>query len=77
MSGDDINQVSYALGQLKASVDSLTASVQTSVEQQHSVNDKMERRLSKVESKQHWYAGAGTTLGSVVGIFVTYIWGRH
>jgi len=35
--------------------------------------EKLERRAGRIESRQHWYSGAGAVLGAALTAFVSHI----
>lgn len=55
------DEVQRSLGRIEGKLNALVDSFA-----EHSTD--MEKRIRKVENKQHWYAGIGTAAGSFIGL---------
>lgn len=53
------DEIQRSLGRVEGKLDSVIEKL-----------DPIDRRLSKVEAKQHWFAGAGAAIGALIGLLV-------
>jgi len=60
------DEIQRTLGRIESSIESLKDLVKAGNDD----HDALERRVSKVEARQHWYSGAGAVLGALAGIFL-------
>ena len=60
------DEIQRSLGRIESSIESLKEMVRVGNDD----HDKLERRVSKVEARQHWYSGVAATLGAFVGLFI-------
>jgi len=58
------------MGRLESKMDALVYEVRQSNARHTSVGAALSKRISKVERKQTWLAGAGAALGLVAGVIV-------
>lgn len=71
---EDINEIHRSLGRVEGKLDSLIDSFDIDNEERNKKHDTLEKRVSKIEAKQHWYAGAASAIGAIAGIFLG---GKH
>lgn len=64
MSGDDVNELHRSLGRVEGKLDSLIESFGG----QDKRHEELDRRVGRVEQRQHWYSGAATIIGAIIGI---------
>lgn len=63
------DEIHRSLGRIEGKVESIG----DNVEEIKRDLESFERRLRKLEAKQHWYSGVGAGLGMIAGLF----FGRH
>jgi hypothetical protein len=63
-------ELQRGIGRLEGAVNSLVHEVRTANARHTSVGAALSKRLTQVENKQTWLAGAGTVIGAILGLFV-------
>jgi hypothetical protein len=67
------DEISRSLGRVEGKLDSLIETIKVRNERDDDRSDSLEKRVGKVEAKQHWYSGAAATLGALFGLYM----GKH
>jgi hypothetical protein len=62
-------EVQRALGRVEGDLGALRVDVAAARTEAKDGAAKSDKRLRRVENRQHWYAGAGTIIGAFVGAF--------
>ena len=63
------DDVQRSLGRIEGKLDALNQTMASYSQRA----DKTESRVSKIENRQYWYAGASAVLGTIVGFFLNPI----
>jgi len=65
-----INQMQQQLQDISRALGRLEGSIDTFIKQMAKQDERttaLDTRVGKVENRQHWYSGAGATLGALFG----------
>jgi hypothetical protein len=68
---DTVVEMHRSIMTLSGQVGELNGKVGTFIKQMESQDDRTaahDRRIGKVENRQHWYSGAGAVLGAIFGV---------
>lgn len=66
----DIRAAMAELNRTMGRIESTAVATNQMIERIERQFDNHDKRLRKVENRQHWYAGAGSMIGIAIGYFV-------
>jgi len=67
-----LDEINRSIGRLEGKMDQLTSTVVAQMKTQDDRTTAHDGRIRTVENRQHWYAGVGYALGSVMGILLAW-----
>ncbi|MCC6172089.1 MAG: hypothetical protein IT481_08675 [Gammaproteobacteria bacterium] len=64
MSEQLLHEIYRAVGRIEGDIASIRAGMDRGSERM----DKADRRIAKVENRQHWYSGVAAAIGALLGV---------
>lgn len=63
-----VSELTRATGRIEGSLQSIESGMAAHNLRDEKLFDAIEKRLRKVENRQHWYSGVGAVIGILIGL---------